>query len=67
MREVFDVGYAVHRLEEEGKRRKKWKQGYRGAGPLNPMDEEEDEYASEDENAERSKVPRQACQGTQPK
>lgn len=60
LREVFDVGYAVHRLEEEGKRRKKWKQGYRGAGPLNPMDEEEDEYASEDENAERSKVPRQA-------
>lgn len=60
LREVFDVGYAVHRLEEEGKRRKKWKQGYRGAGPLNPMDEEEDEYASEDENAERSKVSRQA-------
>lgn len=60
LREVFDVGYAVHRLEEEGKRRKKWNQGYRGAGPLNAMDEEEDEYNSEDEGAERSKVPRQA-------
>jgi len=60
LREVFDVGYAVHRLEEEGKRRKKWKQGYRGAGPLNPMDEEEDEYDSEQEGGDRNKVPRQA-------
>ncbi|KAF8455865.1 kinase-like domain-containing protein [Terfezia claveryi] len=59
LREVFDVGYAVHRLEEEGKRRKNWKQGYRGGGPLNPMDEEEDEYVSEDE-MERSKFRRQA-------
>ena len=54
LREVFDVGYAVHRLEEEGKRRKHWKQGYRGGNPLNPMDEEEDGYASEDE-MERSR------------
>lgn len=60
IREVFDVAYAVHRLEEEGKRRKKWKQGYRGAYQLNAMDEEEGEYASGDESAERSKVPRQA-------
>lgn len=43
LREVFDVGYAVHRQEEEGKRRKNFKQGY---GGLNAMDEEEysDEY-----------------------
>lgn len=48
LREVFDVGYAVHRMEEEGKRRKNWKQGYRGgAQPLN----EEDEFDSEDEDS----------------
>jgi serine/threonine-protein kinase RCK2 len=41
LREVFDVGYAVHRQEEEGKRRKNFKQGYRGG--LNPLDEGEDE------------------------
>lgn len=46
LREVFDVGYAVHRMEEEGKRRKNWKQGYRGAQPLN----EEDEIDSEEED-----------------
>ncbi|CUS13397.1 unnamed protein product [Tuber aestivum] len=46
LREVFDVGYAVHRMEEEGKRRKNWKQGYRGGPqPLN----EEDEFDSEDD------------------
>lgn len=60
LREVFDVGYAVHRLEEEGKRRKKWKQGYRDAGLLNPMDEEGDGCDSEEDGGERSKVPRQA-------
>jgi serine/threonine protein kinase len=48
LREVFDVGYAVHRQEEEGKRRKNFKQGYRGAG-LNALDEEEydDEFSTE--------------------
>ena len=59
LREVFDVGYAVHRLEEEGKRRKKWKQGYRDAGLLNPMDEEDDGCDSEEDGGERSKAPRQ--------
>ncbi|KAF8462564.1 kinase-like domain-containing protein [Kalaharituber pfeilii] len=59
LREVFDVGYAVHRMEEEGKRRKKWKQGYKGAGPLNPMDEEE-EYDSEEDDERNYKVPRQS-------
>jgi serine/threonine protein kinase len=48
LREVFDVGYAVHRQEEEGKRRKNFKQGYRGTG-LNPLDEEDydDEFTNE--------------------
>ena len=49
LREVFDVGYAVHRQEEEGKRRKNFKQGYRGGnaiGSLNALDEEDydDDY-----------------------
>jgi len=52
LREVFDVSYAVHRQEEEGKRRKNFTQGYRGGGPmdsLNPLNEDyEEEY---EENA----------------
>lgn len=46
LREVFDVGYAVHRQEEEGKRRKNFKQGYRGAtamNSLNALDEYDDD------------------------
>jgi serine/threonine-protein kinase RCK2 len=47
LREVFDVGYAVHRQEEEGKRRKNFKQGYRGSNAmnsLNPLNEDDDDY-----------------------
>jgi hypothetical protein len=52
LREVFDVSYAVHRQEEEGKRKKQFKQGYRGANAmnsLNALDENEDdeEYVAE--------------------
>ncbi|PVH98806.1 Ca2+/calmodulin-dependent protein kinase [Periconia macrospinosa] len=51
LREIFDVGYAVHRQEEEGKRRKNFKQGYRGANAinsLNALDEnEDDEFSGE--------------------
>jgi serine/threonine-protein kinase RCK2 len=52
LREVFDVGYAVHRQEEEGKRRKNFKQGYRGANPMNPLNaldenEDDDEFSAE--------------------
>ncbi|KAF2265475.1 Pkinase-domain-containing protein [Lojkania enalia] len=51
LREVFDVGYAVHRQEEEGKRRKNFKHGYRGANAmnsLNVLDEgDDDEYTAE--------------------
>ena len=46
LREVFDVGYAVHRQEEEAKRRKNFKQGYRGAAGmngLNPLNEDDDD------------------------
>ena len=47
LREVFDVSYAVHRQEEEGKRRKNFPQGYRGAAGingLNPLNEDDDDY-----------------------
>jgi serine/threonine protein kinase len=50
LREVFDVGYAVHRQEEEGKRRKNFKQGYRGAAAvtgLNPIGDEEMDEAED--------------------
>lgn len=44
LREVFDVGYAVHRQEEEGKRRKNFVQGYRGGtAGINALNEDYDE------------------------
>ncbi|KAF7846378.1 hypothetical protein BT93_L4483 [Corymbia citriodora subsp. variegata] len=51
LREVFDVGYAVHRQEEEAKRRKNFPQGYRGGipGQLNALDEDEDDEEYDDE------------------
>lgn len=62
LREVFDVGYAVHRQEEEAKRRKNFKQGYRGGGlpgGLNPLNEDEyDEDEEEYEEEVSSKVPK---------
>ena len=64
LREVFDVGYAVHRQEEEAKRRKNFKQGYRGAGQpgmngLNPLNEDDDDDYEEDyEDIVPSKVPK---------
>lgn len=65
LREVFDVGYAVHRQEEEGKRRKNFKQGYRGAAAMNGLNaiDDEDDYDEveedyEDDNGIPSKVPK---------
>ncbi|KAK5945170.1 MAPK-activated protein kinase Srk1 [Knufia obscura] len=62
LREVFDVGYAVHRQEEEAKRRKNFKQGYRGAGvpgTLNPLNEDDDDYEDGDyEEDVPAKVPK---------
>jgi serine/threonine protein kinase len=46
LREIFDVGYAVHRQEEESKRKKHFVQGYRGANAmnsLNALDEGDDD------------------------
>ncbi|RDL32937.1 Protein kinase-like (PK-like) [Venustampulla echinocandica] len=61
LREVFDVSYAVHRQEEEGKRRKNFKQGFRGAAAMNNLNPIDDDDFEEDDNyAETvpSKVPR---------
>ena len=62
LREVFDVGYAVHRQEEEAKRRKNFKQGYRGGaapGQLNPLSEDDDDYEDDEyEDDIASKVPK---------
>ncbi|KAF3928455.1 hypothetical protein ABW20_dc0103472 [Dactylellina cionopaga] len=45
LREVFDVGYAVHRMEEETKQRKKHKGGFSNlAANMTLNEEEEDEY-----------------------
>ncbi|CAG8975290.1 hypothetical protein HYALB_00008074, partial [Hymenoscyphus albidus] len=58
LREVFDVGYAVHRQEEEAKRRKNFKQGYRGAAAmngLNPIDD--DDFDEEEENEVDDAIP----------
>lgn len=49
LREVFDVGYSVHRQEEEGKRRKNFKQGYRGGNPMNSLNALDEEYNDDDE------------------
>ncbi|KAH6854000.1 kinase-like domain-containing protein [Chaetomium sp. MPI-CAGE-AT-0009] len=56
LREVFDVGYAVHRQEEEGKRRKQVGAKAGGVSRLGELDEDEEdedeEMAEEDGNAE---------------
>jgi len=51
LREVFDVSYAVHRQEEEGKRRKNFKQGYRGAQGLNSLNALDEDFDEDDEYA----------------
>lgn len=55
LREVFDVGYAVHRQEEETKRRKNFPQGYRGAAngltSLNALDEDQEQEYDDEYNS----------------
>ncbi|KAJ5574295.1 Serine/threonine-protein kinase srk1 [Penicillium hispanicum] len=63
LREVFDVGYAVHRQEEEGKRRRNFRQGVRSGNPaagfqsalgsLNEDYDDEFDYRPHVENAEQ--------------
>ncbi|GME46839.1 hypothetical protein GTA08_BOTSDO11628 [Neofusicoccum parvum] len=65
LREVFDVSYAVHRQEEEGKRRKNFKQGYRGANAMTSLNilDEEDAY---DDDEDSQSVPYAANQADPP-
>ena len=58
LREVFDVSYAVHRQEEEGKRRKNFKQGYRGANAINSLNAlDEDDFVEEEDEYEAVSAP----------
>ena len=73
LREVFDVGYSVHRQEEEGKRRKNFKQGYRGGMPMNSLnaldeeyDDDDDENVSEPYNAAQQNPPAKVPKAGQP-
>ncbi|KAF3935366.1 hypothetical protein ABW19_dt0210611 [Dactylella cylindrospora] len=43
LREVFDVGYAVHRMEEEAKQRKKHKAGFSSLAANMTLNEDEEE------------------------
>lgn len=57
LKEAFDITYAVHRMEEEGARRRKYN-GRGGAGArgfltgLNEDDEDDDQVAEDDSDAE---------------
>ncbi|KAF5387803.1 hypothetical protein D9615_000239 [Tricholomella constricta] len=57
LKEAFDITYAVHRMEEEGARRRKYN-GPGGVGPrgylggLNEEDDEDDDVIEEDEEEE---------------
>ncbi|KAK5129918.1 MAPK-activated protein kinase Srk1 [Meristemomyces frigidus] len=57
LREVFDVGYSVHRQEEEAKRKKNFKHGHRGLNSLNALDEEYDDEDDEVDNQAYSSNP----------
>lgn len=50
LRENFDVVYSVHRQEEESKRRKNFKQGYRGGNPMNSLNALDEDYPDDDED-----------------
>lgn len=65
LREIFDVGNAVHRQEEESKRRKNFRQGYRGNNPtaafqtaLNPLNEDYDDEEDAVYNDPPHKIPK---------
>lgn len=50
LREVFDVGYSVHRQEEESKRRKNFKQGYRGGNPMSSLNALDEDYLDDEDD-----------------
>ncbi|EWC43664.1 hypothetical protein DRE_01551 [Drechslerella stenobrocha 248] len=45
LREVFDVGYAVHRMEEETKQRKKHKANFTSLAASMALNEEDEDYS----------------------
>lgn len=56
LKEAFDITYAVHRMEEEGARRRKYK-GRGGAGArgfLQGLNEDDEEEEEEEENTQRT-------------
>lgn len=57
LREVFDVGYAVHRQEEEGKRRKQMGAKVAGVGPavLNNLEEVDEDSSMRDASSDESR------------
>ncbi|KAI9824289.1 MAG: hypothetical protein M1826_007386 [Phylliscum demangeonii] len=59
LREVFDVGYAVRRQEEEGRRRKQFK-GAAGMAGLNPLNEADDVEDSDSDGPAGASKPRDA-------
>ncbi|TAQ87479.1 hypothetical protein B7494_g4187 [Chlorociboria aeruginascens] len=60
LREIFDVGYAVHRQEEEGKRRKNFKQGFRGAAAMSGLNSVDDEELTEEDEDNYDNIPAKA-------
>ena len=65
LRENFDVVYSVHRQEEEGKRRKNFKQGYRGGMPMNSLNAL-DEDMDDDDDDEGTSAPYNPAQQNPP-
>ncbi|TQS35392.1 hypothetical protein Golomagni_04187 [Golovinomyces magnicellulatus] len=53
LREIFDVGYAVHRQEEEAQRRKNFSSGYRGIAPVNCLNSIDDEEELEEQDGHK--------------
>ncbi|KAE9410282.1 Pkinase-domain-containing protein [Gymnopus androsaceus JB14] len=66
LKEAFDITYAVHRMEEEGARRRKYN-GRGGAGArgfLSGLNEEDDEEIEEADSTAPSTTPRKAAGST---
>ncbi|KAH8830173.1 kinase-like domain-containing protein [Flagelloscypha sp. PMI_526] len=68
LKEAFDITYAVHRMEEEGARRKKYK-GRAGGGPgafLSGLNEDDEDGSDEEPSAKPSVASRKAAEWDTP-
>ncbi|KAF8076219.1 kinase-like domain-containing protein [Lyophyllum atratum] len=66
LKEAFDITYAVHRMEEEGARRRKYTPGSAGPrGHLTGLNEEDDEvdYGMDEEEEDTKRVPESGVAG----